>query len=150
MELLLAELEELLEGLNYTVSLKTYPLEYSSGKLGEWYVTQALGPEVTINGINPVKAPVLLNNVETCLCYEGSWHNGHQEYGPDSTSLSSKRFKLLLSDLIEALKEKTARAELVAEILIKDGHPFYPVFWDFAYVIVGAGGPIVLIGSSSD
>jgi hypothetical protein len=33
---------------------------------------------------------------------------------------------------------------------LKEGHPFYPVFWDFAYVIEKDGDAFVFIGASSD
>jgi hypothetical protein len=33
---------------------------------------------------------------------------------------------------------------------LEEGHPFYPVQWDFAYVLAGHNGAEVFIGSSSD
>ena len=43
-----------------------------------------------------------------------------------------------------------AGAALLAQFWLRDGHPAYPVFWDFAFVIAGSAGGQVFIGSSSD
>ena len=41
-------------------------------------------------------------------------------------------------------------AERVALFWLKNGHPAYPVFWDFAFAAYTDEGVHVLMGSSSD
>jgi hypothetical protein len=44
----------------------------------------------------------------------------------------------------------TAPLTLIERFWRKEGHPAYPVFWDFAFVIAGPTEAEVFIGSSSD
>jgi hypothetical protein len=48
------------------------------------------------------------------------------------------------------LDHALAAALLVQSFWLKKGHPDYPVFWDFAFVIAGSSAAEVFIGSSSD
>lgn len=41
-------------------------------------------------------------------------------------------------------------ADTIMSFWLKEGHPFYPVFWDFAFLIEKNNDAIVFIGSSSD
>jgi hypothetical protein len=43
-----------------------------------------------------------------------------------------------------------SQATLVVNFWLKAGHPAYPVFWGFAFVIAGPRGAEVFVGSSSD
>jgi hypothetical protein len=52
--------------------------------------------------------------------------------------------------VLSELERLTSQASLLAEFELGEGHPAYPVFWDFGYVIAGPAGGLVFIGSSSD
>lgn len=145
MEALLAELEPLLYGYNYQVFLRLYNVAFAPEAPAEWYITQALGPSVDIGGVVPATGPALLAEVEQSLRYAGD-----ENSGPQSAALRSSRFKALVPAVLCELKQAVAGASLVAQFWLRDGHPAYPVFWDFAYVIARPSGGLVFIGSSSD
>jgi hypothetical protein len=145
MEPILTELEELLEGTNYTVFLRVYRVPYAPHAQPDWYVTQALGPEAVLSGAPPVSRDEILTEVEKSLRYAG-----YQGSGPKQSVLRSSRFNELVLGVLSELKLLIAGANVLAEFGLYEGHPAYPVFWDFGYVIAGEAGGLVFIGSSSD
>jgi hypothetical protein len=64
--------------------------------------------------------------------------------------LESKKVEVLalISNVLSQIGLETA--DLVVEFSLKQGHPAYPVFWEFAYDIHSNGQRWVFIGSSSD
>jgi hypothetical protein len=144
-EALLSELESLLYGYNYQVFLRAYNVPFATGKSPEWYVAEALGPTAVIGGCVSVKGSEILAEVEQSLRYAGD-----EGSGPKPSALQSRRFEELVSGVLGELARGIERAELLARFWLKDGHPAYPVFWDFAYVIVDLERGMVFIGSSSD
>jgi hypothetical protein len=52
--------------------------------------------------------------------------------------------------VLSHLEQFAAPSTAIWSFWLKDGHPHYPVQWDFAYVLAGPGGAEVFIGSSSD
>ena len=144
-EALLAELEQLLYGYNYQVFLHAYRVSFAPGEPTAWYVAQALGPSAVVTGSVPVSGPEIAAEVEQSLRYAGD-----EGSGPKPAALRSARFNELVLAVLSELERATAGASLLAEFGLREGHPAYPVFWDFAYVIAGPAGGLVFIGSSSD
>ena len=145
MEALLAELEPLLYGDNYQVFLRAYRTPFVPNAPAEWYIAQALGPTAVVGGIAPATGPEIAAEVERGLrytCDAGS--------GPKASALQSRRFGSLVPAVLAELRPVAAEATLLAQFWLRDGHPAYPVFWDFAFVIAGPPGGVVLVGSSSD
>jgi len=145
MEALLAELGPLLYGLNYAVFLQAYRSPFVADAPAEWYVYQALGPSVVIGGISSVDGPEVVSEVESALRYVGD-----RSSGPKPSALRSRRYKALVPAVLAELEQSIAGAKVVARFWLRQGHPAYPVFWDFAFVIAGPAGGLVFIGSSSD
>ncbi|MGL4460590.1 MAG: hypothetical protein ACRDD1_18995 [Planctomycetia bacterium] len=145
MEALLAELEPLLHGYNYVVFLRVYRTPFAPDAPAEWYVGQALGPAASIEGVDKVSGPELLAEVEQSLRYAGDSGSG-----PKPSALQSPRFTALVPAVLAELERTVAEATLLARFRLRDGHPAYPVFWDFAFVIASPAGGRVFIGSSSD
>jgi hypothetical protein len=145
MEVLLSELERLLYGYDYCVFLRAYRIPFVPGKPAEWYVSQALGSAAVIGGLGQVTGPEIAAEVERSLRYAGDGSSG-----PKPSVLQSHRFEELVAGVLDELARAVAGAELLAGFWLRDGHPAYPVFWDFGFVIAGPGGGLVLIGSSSD
>jgi hypothetical protein len=56
----------------------------------------------------------------------------------------------LVAAVLAELKSKVDVASLLAHFWLQEGHPAYPVFWDFAFVVAGPEGGLVFLGSSSD
>ena len=48
------------------------------------------------------------------------------------------------------IEQSVVGATVIERFWLKEGHPAYPVFWDFAFVIAGPHETKVFIGSSSD
>jgi hypothetical protein len=145
MEALLAELEPLLHGHNYQVFLRVYRVAFAPGEPAEWYIAKALGLSALIGGVVPATGPELLAEVEQSLRYAGD-----KGSGPDPSVLCSERFRALVVSVLSELERAIAGAALLAQFWLRDGHPAYPVFWGFAFVIAGPAGALVFIGSSSD
>jgi|KBSMisStandDraft_5_1062788.scaffolds.fasta_scaffold109318_2 hypothetical protein len=55
-----------------------------------------------------------------------------------------------IAQVLEKLKVLFSEAKEFWEFSIEQGHPYYPVFWDFAFLIKGTAKTYVFIGSSSD
>ena len=141
----LTELEELLSGLNYGVFLKLFRTSCTSGAKPERCVGAVLGECAVIGGIQPVTAAELALVVETSLRYAGD--KGH---GPEPQALTSQRFEELLAFILRYLSEKCQSFNTIVSFWLKEGHPFYPVFWDFAFLLIGTETAELFIGSSSD
>jgi len=90
--------------------------------------------------------PEVLREVDDALRYTLDEHSG-----PEPGVLASERFETLVRRLLVGLEQAIAPATLLARCsLPAEHHPAYPVYWDFAYVIAGPPGGLVLVGSSSD
>lgn len=145
MEAYLAELEPLLYGCNYAVFLRVYRVAFIPDAPAEHYITEALGSSAVIGSVVSVDETTILADVEQSLRYVGD-----EGSGPEPNALRSRRFKELVPAVLNELKEMIAGAVLLSQFYLREGHPAYPVFWDFAFVIAGPSGGTVFIGSSSD
>lgn len=145
METVLSELQTLLPGCNYVVHLAVFRAPLMSGATAEQYVSAALGAKAVVGATFPVTAEELVAKVEECLCYVGD-----RSAGPKPSVLRSQRFKKLLRSVKENLQRSAAEASVVEGFWLKQGHPFYPVMWDFAFVFVKHDGAEIFIGSGSD
>src|SRR5262249_30189375 len=105
----------------------------------------ALGAAAVVGGSSPATGKDVLTEVEEVLRHEGD-----EGYGPRPQALQSQKFEDLLSLVLSHLEQALGEASLVERFWLKEGHPDYPVFWDFAYVIAGPTAAEVFIGSSSD
>jgi hypothetical protein len=143
-EAALSELQSLLYGWNYAVFLHRYRLPFISSAAAQDYVVQAL-PNSKLGGIQPISRQELLDEVEQSLRYAGDAGSG-----PKPAAVNSSKFEQLLISVLSYLEQATSGAIEILCFWLKSGHPDYPVFWDFAFVIIGAQGVEVFIGSSSD
>jgi hypothetical protein len=132
-------------GWNYSVFLKSYsvPLveDVSTGGL----VRAALGSKAVVERVQSTSVDDVLNEVKVSLS-----HAGDDGAGPDPVVLASQRFAELLSNIASDIEAISRDAHRVEHFWLKQGHPAYPVFWDFAFLFVGASRADVLVGSSSD
>jgi hypothetical protein len=141
----LSELERLLYGSNYEVHLGVYHLPFSSDVGAEHYIAQALGPAAVIGGLSPATEQEALTEVEVALRHDGDAH-----YGPPLSAPQSQEFDDLLRLVRSHLDQALGAASLIESFWLKEGHPAYPVYSDFAFVIAGPPAAEVFIGSSSD
>jgi hypothetical protein len=135
-------IENLLYGMNYEVWFNLYgPLD----------TTLELQEALRINvSKNAVVSGVLSSSPDEAkkeimgrVLYEG-------DFGSGPIDIDEKRSE------IEAIMRKIFNlieiddAEIISDFGFREGHPAYPVFWDFAYDIHSNGKRWIFIGSSSD
>jgi hypothetical protein len=141
----LRELGLLLYGRNYAVHLRVYRLPFSPDAGVEQYIAQALGPAAVIGGSSRATEQEVLTAVNEALRHEGD-----DGYGPPRSALQSQKFEELVSMVRFHLDQALGAASVIERFWLKDGHPDYPVYWDFAFVIAGPRAAEVFVGSSSD
>ncbi|MFN8446082.1 MAG: hypothetical protein U0175_35150 [Caldilineaceae bacterium] len=109
-------------------------------------VQQALqSMAVKIGGSSIVSPDEMLSEVVSAISYQGD-RGSH----PNLDYLASSEFNSVKELIVHAVRRIVASAAQVMSFWIKEGHPFYPVFWDFAFLIECNSHAFVLIGSSSD
>jgi len=143
----LAAMAQLLNenGLNYSVFLQTYRVPIGGVASPQQIVQAALGNSAVIGGVQKITTHELLSEVQASLAYEGS-----SGTGPGQGVIQSEQFKELLSTLLADAEAASSAAVKVEQFWLKEGHPAYPVFWDFAFLLTGKKETMVFIGSSSD
>lgn len=132
-------------GCNYTVFLKSYSVPLHGDPSSEQVVRVALGNSAVVGGIHAVTTAKMQAEVNSCISYAGDGGAG-----PDSDGIHSVRFKELLATLLSEVEAASRKASRVEQFWLKEGHPAYPVFWDFAFLIIGSNEATILVGSSSD
>jgi uncharacterized protein (TIGR02996 family) len=141
----LARLEALLPGLNYVVGFSIHRVPRAVGATSEYYISTALGPGAVVGGLQPVTGTEMLEEVERCLRYPGD-----QGHGPDALALRSPQFARWVRKVLSYLEQSVAESSAVERFWLREGHPFYPVMWDFAFVFLKTHCAVVFLGSSSD
>ncbi len=133
------------DALNYTVSFGLFAARgLADGSLEE-IAHQAIGPLTKIGGSCSCTNLSLLKEVASSLEYSGD--NGAH---PNRGFLSSPTFQEAVDRAIREIGDLIDAADQLIAFYFAEGHPFYPVFWDFAFVIVRGRDAFILIGSSSD
>lgn len=130
---------------NYSVYLQFFevPLPKSAGK--EAFIKTALGAEAVLGGIQEVEKSSVWPSLKDALLYAGA--NGA---GPAAATIRSEKLLALMDVLENEVRYLVDAASNVESFWLQDGHPAYPVFWDFAFLMSGKAGASILIGSSSD
>ena len=100
--------------------------------------------EIVIGGSQPSNVGKLISDISSAIA-----HVGDSGYGPIPERIESDKFQHLLRDTIHECKVLCADSR-IERFWLKEGHPAYPVFWDFAFAIRHEYGCEILIGSSSD
>lgn len=141
----IADICHLSYGLNYEVFLAIHEVPRALGSRVTEYIREAIGIEAVVGGHVYISGEDLLIEVEKCLTYEG-----HRGTGPLPENRNSPRFNHAVQIVLSHARELVASSEYCEEFWLDEGHPADPVFWDFAYLVVGRENVHVLIGSSSD
>lgn len=140
-------MEDLLhgEGKNYSVFIRTYRTDFVPGVTIQEIMQRMLGDKAIIEDIRDVN----FSEVEREL-RAGFSYSGNDDAGPAVTTLESAQFRVLLEEICEEAKLESHRSTGLKTFRFKDGHPAYPVFWDFAFLFIGDSKCELLVGSSSD
>lgn len=139
-----AKLQE--NSMNYSVFLRVYDVEEAQAKDALTVIQHALRTEkALLGGIGQTSAESVWPDIEESLLYSGD-----TGAGPSDASLRSDAFRALLRQLECDCRALTAVSTNIERFWLKEGHPGYPVFWDFAFLFWRTNKATVLIGSSSD
>jgi hypothetical protein len=134
--------------LNYCAQFKIFSAAGMAGEKADSIVSKALSTPVTLGSTTNVNVNEVLNEFTKSLDYtEGASGSVH----PNSTFLESQSFSLLKQEILDHLQNLLQQANQIMSFWIKAGqHPFYPVWWDYAFIIETGSDAYVLIGSASD
>lgn len=135
-------IEHLLYGFNYEVWFNLYgPAESDLGLVET--LRNLISKDCDIANVTPSSPQKAASEIMDRVLYKGDIGSGPLELESkkvEITELMNKIFSLInLED-----------AEMVTAFVFKNGHPAYPVFWDFAYDIHSKGQRWIFIGSCSD
>jgi uncharacterized protein (TIGR02996 family) len=144
-EATLGRLEFMLSNGNYAVSLGLWRVPVQPDPSPGRYVAAALGPTAEIGEVQSVPAPDAATDVERCIRYSGD--RGH---GPDPTALASAECDRLIGRVRDYLERSATEAGSIMRFELRNGHPYCPVWWDFAYLWMKPWVAVVFLGSSSD
>ena len=132
-------------GWNYTVFLMCYEGPSSLHADLDSAVGRLVGSEVVVEDLGQVEEAELLAEVASCLSFVGS--DGE---GVEPQLVESGEFRSLLIGVMNDAKHLASRASTIRRLRILEGHPAYPVFWEFAFLFTASSKLILFIGSSSD
>ncbi len=136
------KIEQLLYGINYEVRLFLYgPVD--TGKSLSNVLRNEISKQCEVGGTTNSSLKEAKSTIVNMVLYGGD--TGH---GP--IKLESKKAKIL--DSLESIFThiNIDSSDFISEFWLSDGHPAYPVFWDFAFDIHSKGQRWIFIGSSSD
>jgi hypothetical protein len=145
LEELCGRLEPMLFGFNYCVFLKVYRCDIGGDATPLDAIQKVLGAEAIPGGLIESNKHELRTEIDDCIRFRGD-----EGSGPDLLVLDSNEFKEAVTRMVTALEVEADRASKIYQFWLKEGHPDYPVFWDYAYVLMQDRRAVVLVGSSSD
>lgn len=132
-------------GWNYSVFLQCYSVPFTTGVSTEDALHSALGPDVVIDSLRAVSAAEASADIRAALTYAGD-----SGAGPEPEQMQSPRFLQLLDAVMAQFDRAATQAHGIDAFWIEAGHPAYPVFWDFSFLLKGDEDAILFVGSSSD
>jgi len=131
--------------LNYVADVKIYAAFNYSGKSIQEVVRSVFGNEAVAGGSSTVDEHIFIDELVSGLSYVGDdgSHANRKYVGSEEHSNDLKNLKNKLKPLLSGCTR-------VTQFSLKEGHPFYPVFWDFAFLFEDGIDAYIAIGSSSD
>lgn len=143
----LTEMAELLNanGVNYSVSLRAYSGVMQDKTDISDIISGLIGEEVVIGGVQDLGVTEVTEALREYLGYPGD-----ESAGPDVSTLESVEFSGLLNRLLESVAQLSETSFGLKSFWFAEGHPAYPVFWDFAFLFLRKNEHCLLVGSSSD
>lgn len=131
--------------LNYSASCGLFIAPNAADASLQEIVRQALQHEVVLHSSGSVTSSEVREIVTAALEYRGD-SGSH----PNLAYLDSSQFVHDRAAAFEALDALLASASLIAAVHFEEGHPYYPVFWHFAFVMTHGTDGLLLVGSVSD
>lgn len=133
------------KSLNYCANIKFYEASGYGGQSADVIVKSCLGPVAKIGKTSVAYLDDILEELRIGLEYRGD-EGSH----PNEEYLGSAQHQNQVDNILECVTNLICKSTQIMGIWLEEGHPFYPVFWDFAFIIEFGDQAYVLIGSSSD
>ncbi len=133
------------ESVNYSCSTKIYAGNWTEGKGPEELLKEVMGTELSIKNLKASSLTLMLAVIRESFLYLGD-PGSH----PNTEYFSSAPFGRDLEGILTDFKSLFKDNSNVYSFYILEGHPFYPVFWEFAFLIKSTHKAYIVIGSSSD
>ncbi len=130
---------------NYCAEFRVFRCGNTQGASLDDFVKTAIGEQAVVGGATESSRQEVIDALRAALNYRGD-HGFHPNLDYLASDASKKDFEFVTRSIQEILE----RSIRVVSIWLKEGHPFYPVFWDFAFVIETDAESILFIASSSD
>jgi len=133
------------KSLNYVASVEIYAAPGYSGKSIEEIAKFVFGSTAKVGGSCQASAKEISDDLISGLSYggDGGAYASREYVGTDEHLRDLENVKSKLKPLL-------AKCNLYINFWLKEGHPFYPVFWDFAFILEDGSDAYIAIGSSSD
>lgn len=135
-------LEHLLYGYNYEVWVNVYgPLDASQPLVDA--LEHAVSRRSVVANITAMSVTEVQTEVLEMLLYVGD-----EGSGPEDLDVKRDEINQLASEIMQLAHVN--EADHISAFRYVEGHPAYPVFWEFAYDIHAQGKRWILLGCSSD
>ena len=108
-------------------------------------VARALGPTATLASCEPVEIGAALDAIEAALAWGGE-PGAH----PNPRVLTEPAWQTLVEVALGELGELLAPAPAIHALVVDEGHPFHPVWWDVTLAFALGDDAFVLVGAASD
>ncbi|ABD82201.1 hypothetical protein [Saccharophagus degradans] len=131
--------------LNYVADIKLFLVKDISLNNGGDIVRSAVDSSVKVGQIYESNNKEVLDAIKRALTYEGT-ESSH----PNMEFVGTEHHKYLMGLLLEKMGVCLRKASNVQSFTFQRGHPFYPIYWDFSYILKFRDSIYVLVGSSSD
>ncbi len=130
---------------NFIADVELYQSEITNEVNEIELIEKTLGATAEVGGIVKSDLAELISMVKDCFEYLGD-DGSH----PNRNYLSSEKMKIEVAEVLNNLKKIFSETKEIYSFWLSNGHPFYPVFWDYAFLGKTAEKCFILIGSSSD
>jgi len=144
------ELRNILEiindgGLNYAADIRFFEAVECVGKNAVDTIEAAIGNPIILGNTFVASTEDVILELRTALS-----HIGESSCHPNTSYVGTNKHKTDVYSIVNNIERKLKQAQQITGFWLKKGHPFYPVFWDFAFIVEFKDTACVLIGSSSD
>ena len=131
--------------LNYCADFKLFRCDGMAGESLDSVVTAALGKDARVGRAQSATKDEIMDALQSALRFRGD-DGAH----PSLNYLESPKSREDFDGVTAEVQSILDQSDLLLSFWLESGHPFYPVFWDFAFLIETGEDAILFIASSSD
>ena len=131
--------------LNYCASMRLF---YAPGMAGSTFAEiaqAAVAPYCVLGGHKVANVEEILQELQTAVVFR-------EDFGAHAnpTFCDSPECNALVTEITSMIRSQFIHSESIYWVWFSQGHPFYPVFWDFAFLIECPPDAFLFVASCSD